>query len=232
MGAQMAVMSAAGLIIVGLVNREGMMTTAAYGAAMQVFTYIQMPAMAIGGAISAMAAQFIGARQWHRLDELTKAGMIINFAMTGALTLIILLVDRQVFALFLGPDSEAVPLARHIQLIAAWNFIFFGVTMVMSGTMRAGGAVWIPLGIIAVTLYPVRLGFYFATYGTFTAHGLPGSDAIWWSFPVSAFCSLGLAWWFYYKYDWRSKALAETAGEAAEQAQADALPAGRMVPDM
>ena len=62
MGAQMLVMSAAGIIIVGLVNREGLMMTAAYGAAMQLFTYIQMPAMAIGGAVSAMAAQFIGAR--------------------------------------------------------------------------------------------------------------------------------------------------------------------------
>ncbi|HEX7709474.1 MAG TPA: MATE family efflux transporter [Sphingomonadaceae bacterium] len=226
MGAQMLVMSASGIIVVGLVNREGVLMTAAYGAAMQVFTYIQMPAMAIGGAISAMAAQYIGAKQWHRLDQLTKAGMIVNFAMTGALTLVILLVDRQVFALFLGSASPAVPLARHIQLLAAWNFILFGVTMVMSGTMRAGGAVWIPLGIIAVTLYPVRLGFYFATYRWL------GSDAIWWSFPVSAFCSWVLSWWFYYKYNWRAKAQAETAEEAAEQALTDALPAGRMMPDM
>jgi putative MATE family efflux protein len=49
MGVQMAVMGAAGLIVMGLVNREGMLVTAAYGAALQVFTYIQMPAMAIGG---------------------------------------------------------------------------------------------------------------------------------------------------------------------------------------
>jgi putative MATE family efflux protein len=224
MGAQMLVMSASGIIVVGLVNREGVLMTAAYGAAMQVFTYIQMPAMAIGGAISAMAAQYIGAKQWHRLDALTKAGMLVNFVMTGALTLIVLLVDRHVFGLFLGSDSPAVPLARHIQLLAAWNFIFFGVTMVMSGTMRAGGAVWIPLMIIAITLYPVRLGFYFLTYGTL------GSDAIWWSFPVSAFSSLFLAWWFYYKYNWREKAMAEAAEEAMEQVQADADPAGRSNP--
>jgi putative MATE family efflux protein len=224
MGAQMLVMSASGIIVVGLVNREGVLMTAAYGAAMQVFTYIQMPAMAIGGAISAMAAQYIGAKQWHRLDALTKAGMLVNFALTGALTLIVLLVDRQVFALFLGGDSAAVPIARHIQLLAAWNFIFFGVTMVMSGTMRAGGAVWIPLMIIAITLYPVRLGFYFLTYDSL------GSDAIWWSFPVSAFSSLFLAWWFYYKSNWREKAMAEAAGEAMEQVQADADPAGRSNP--
>ena len=69
MGAQMLVMSAAGIIVVGLVNREGLLMTAAYAAAMQLFTYIQMPAMAIGGAVSAMAAQFIGAKKWDRLDQ-------------------------------------------------------------------------------------------------------------------------------------------------------------------
>ena len=71
MGAQMLVMSAAGIIIVGLVNREGLLTTAAYAAAMQLFTYIQMPAMAIGGAVAAMAAQFIGAKKWHALGHIT-----------------------------------------------------------------------------------------------------------------------------------------------------------------
>ena len=48
MGAQMLVMSAAGIIIVGLVNREGLLMTAAYAAAMQLFTYIQMPASGNG----------------------------------------------------------------------------------------------------------------------------------------------------------------------------------------
>jgi Na+-driven multidrug efflux pump len=226
MGAQMLVMSAAGIIIVGLVNREGMLMTAAYGAAMQVFTYIQMPAMAIGGAVSAMAAQYIGARKWDRLDDLTRAGIIVNGVMTGALTALILLFDRPILVLFLGPDSPAVPIARHIQFLAAWNFVFFGITMVMTGTMRAGGAVWIPLFILMVTLYPIRLGFYYFTYP------MVGSDAIWLSFPVAAFVSLALAAWFYYRSAWREKAQAETAAEAAEQANAEGEPAGRFNPSM
>src|SRR5690606_16702279 len=113
MGAQMLVMSASGIIVVGLVNREGIMVTAAYGAAMQLFTYIQMPAMAIGGAISAIAAQYIGARKWDSLDKVTRAGVWVNFAMTGALTAILLLFDRPALVLFLGPDSPAVDMARH-----------------------------------------------------------------------------------------------------------------------
>ena len=226
MGAQMLVMSAAGIIIVGLVNREGLLMTAAYAAAMQLFTYIQMPAMAIGGAVSAMAAQFIGARKWHRLDHVTRAGVMINFAMTGVLTVVLLVFDRQALVLFLGPDSAAVPLARHIQLIAVWSFMLFGVTMVYTATMRAGGAVWIPLLIIAIALYPVRLGFYFLTYDRL------GADAIWWSFTVGSLAALALGWGFYRYSGWRRHAIPESSEEAQEQVHADGEPAGRMVPDV
>jgi putative MATE family efflux protein len=226
MGAQMLVMSASGIIVVGLVNREGLLMTAAYGAAMQLFTYIQMPAMAIGGAVSAMAAQFIGAGKWHALDQVTRAGVIVNFLLTGVLTALLLLFDRPALVLFLGPDSPAVSLARHIQLLASWNFILFGVTMVYSATMRAGGAVWIPLLIIAVALYPVRLGFYALTYERL------GADAIWLSFPVSAIAALLLGWWFYRYSGWRERAMAETAEEPREQSNADGDPAGRFKPSL
>jgi putative MATE family efflux protein len=226
MGAQMLVMSASGIIVVGLVNREGIMVTAAYGAAMQLFTYIQMPAMAIGGAVSAIAAQYIGARKWDALDKVTRAGVWVNFAMTGALTAILLLFDRPALVLFLGPESPAVDVARHIQMLASWNFILFGVTMVMTATMRAGGAVWAPLVILGVALYPVRLGFYWLTYGWL------GADAIWLSFPVSALAALAMAWWAYRYTGWRERARAESEEEAREQAQTDGQPAGRLMPDV
>lgn len=226
MGAQMLIMSASGIIVVGLVNQEGMMMTAAYGAAMQLFTYIQMPSMAVGGAVSAIAAQYIGASKWGGLGQLTRAGVLVNFAMTGVITLLLLAFDRPALVLFLGPDSPAVPLARHIQFLASWNFIIFGVTMVMTATMRAAGAVWIPLVILTIALYPVRLGFYYLTYDWL------GSDAIWWSFPVSGLSALLLAWWAYADGGWRRSAHAETPEEAMEQAHADGQPAGRFVPDL
>ncbi|OYW45587.1 MAG: MATE family efflux transporter [Sphingomonadales bacterium 32-68-7] len=224
MGAQMLVMSAAGIIVVGLVNREGLLTTAAYAAAMQLFNYIQMPAMAIGGAVSAMAAQFIGAGKWDRLDQVTRAGVWVNFLMTGALTVLLVAFDRPLLVLFLGPDSPAVPLARHIQLLAVWSFVVFGVTMIYSATMRAGGAVWIPLLIIAVALYPVRLGFYYLAYPWL------GADAIWLSFPVGSFAGLAIGWGCYHYTGWRKNAVAEAPEEAQEQVEADGEPAGRGTP--
>ncbi|WP_137681043.1 MATE family efflux transporter [Aurantiacibacter suaedae] len=226
MGAQLLVMSSAGIIVVGLVNREGLLTTAAYGATMQLFNYIQMPAMAIGGAVSAMAAQYIGASKWDGLDQVTKAGLWLNFSFTGVVTVLLLLFDRPVLVLFLGPDSPAVPIARHIQLLASWNFILFGVTMVYTATMRAAGAVWIPLVVVAVALFPVRLGFYELTYDWLEA------DAIWLSFPVGAAVGLLLGWYFYHHFNWRSAVVAQSPEMAAEGVHAEGQPTGRISADL
>ncbi|MGN6497839.1 MAG: MATE family efflux transporter [Tsuneonella sp.] len=188
MGAQMLLVSSAGIVVIGLVNREGLLAAAAYGASLQLWTYLQMPAMAISAGASAMAAQAIGAGLPKRLDQITRAGVTANLMMTGVLTALLLTFDRAALVLFLGPDSPAVPLARHIQLLASWSFIVFGMTIVFFGTMRAGGVVFAPLVVLGISMFPVRLGFYYALRGSL------GPDALWLAFPFSSVVAAGLAW--------------------------------------
>lgn len=199
MGAQMLVISGAQLIMLGLVNREGMDTTAAFGASMQLWNYLQMPAFAIGSAVSAMVAQAIGAGNHRRVGAVTLFGVTTNLAMTGTLGLLIVVFDRPLLAIFLGPDSPAIPIARHIQLICTWSFMLSGVMMVMTGTMRAYGAVVLPLLILIVSFYPARLGFYFGT------HPWIGSEALWWSYPASSVVALVLTVLAYARGDWRER---------------------------
>ena len=97
------------------------------------------------------------------------------------------LADRTVLALFMGPGSPALPIARHIHLLATWNFLLFGVMMVLFATVRANGAVWAPLIILAVGMVPVRFGYILGAYGWL------GADAIWTSFPVTSAINLMLA---------------------------------------
>src|SRR3546814_16759012 len=68
-----------------MVNAYGVDYASAYGAALQLWTYIQMPAMAIGAACSSMAAQNVGAGQWDRVNATARTGTLVNFLMTGAL---------------------------------------------------------------------------------------------------------------------------------------------------
>jgi len=212
-GLQMFVISGASLAMIGLVNRQGVDVTAAYGVTLQLWTYIQMPALAIGAAVSAMAAQNIGAGLWSRVDTVTRWGILINLLFTGALILLVTLVDRPMLALFLGGDSPAIPIAQHIHIIASWSFIMFGVTMVIFGTVRANGAVIAPLVILFLSLFPIRLGFVFAL--------LPhiGAEALWWTMPIGSVAAMLMAIGHYRAGKWRKIHMRTTSPrEIAEQA--------------
>jgi putative MATE family efflux protein len=197
MGAQMFVISGAGLVMVGLVNREGLVTAAAYGATLQLWNYIQMPALAVGAAVSSMAAQNIGAGRWDRVAGVTNSGIVINLGMTGVLIALLLLFDRAALSLFLGSESAAIDVARNIQMIATWAFLPFGTTIVLISTLRANGSVVPPLIILFLSTFPIRLGLYYLTYPYL------GADALWWSFLLSMLASLAMAWGAYRHGGWR-----------------------------
>src|SRR3954453_1776762 len=228
MGIQMIVISMSALALVGMVNREGVDTTAAFGVAMQLWTYIQMPAMALGAAVSAMVSQNIGAGKWDRVGKVTRVGIFQSLLITGVLIVVLTLADRTVLALFMGPTSHALPIARHIHLLATWNFLLFGVMMVLFATVRANGAVWAPLIILAVGMVPVRFGYILGAYGWL------GADAIWTSFPVTSAINLALAAAYYLNGSWKkARMTAERyadSDECTEEALATREPGGALNP--
>jgi putative MATE family efflux protein len=198
MGAQMLVISSSGLVMLSMVNAYGSETAAAYAVALQLWTYVQMPAMAIGAAASAMAAQNVGAGKWDRVERSAHAGILINVLMTGSLVMLLYLADPFLVNLFLPDQSSAVGIAEHINNVAGWSFILFGVTFVLFGVVRATGAVTPPLIILMISLLGVRIGFANALEPSW------GQDAIWWSFPISMATSLTLALAYYRWGGWRT----------------------------
>jgi putative MATE family efflux protein len=226
MAMQMFLLSGAALIMIGLINREGVVVTAAYGVTQQLWTYIQMPSMAVGAAVSAMAAQNIGANKWDRVGLITRWGVIFSLMLTTGLVALLAVVDRQALGLFLAQNSPAMPIARHIQLIATWSFILFGVTFVLFGTVRANGSVWPPLFILAASVIPFRIGV-----AMFLRPRL-GADAIWLSFPISSLVTMVLAIAYYRWGGWRTMHLVTPPGpvETEHAASATTEPAGRLQP--
>ena len=230
MGAQMIVVSTAMLAMIGLVNRRGVDTTAAFGVASQLWAYIQMPAMAIGAAVSAMAAQNIGAGRWERVGRITRSGLVFNLVLTGGMVALVALGDRVALAAFLKAGSPAIPIAEHINLVVSWGFVLFGATMVLFGVVRANGAVLPPLVILAIAMFPIRLG------SAFLLKPWLGSEALWWSFPLGSTASLAMAIAYYRLGPWRAArivvpkdAAPVEAGERA-LATADQPPTGVHAP--
>jgi len=78
-----------------------------------------------------------------------------------------------------------------------WSFLFFGVTFVLFGVVRATGAVMAPLVILAISMWLIRFPFAALLEPRY------GADAIWWSFPLGSLIALTLAVLYYRFGDWR-----------------------------
>ena len=135
MSAQMLVLSLSGVLMITLVNRFGVDTTAAFGAGMQLWNYIQMPAFAVGMAVSAMTAQNVGAGKWDRVTRIAGIGVLYSVMLTGAVVLAIELLDKRVFGIFLPADSAALASASHMNRIVTGSCDFLRH---LGGTLRRG----------------------------------------------------------------------------------------------
>jgi putative MATE family efflux protein len=197
MSAQMLVISLSAVLMITLVNRFGVDTTAAFGAALQLWNYIQMPAFAVGMAVSAMTAQNVGAGKWHRVTRIARIGVLYSVLLTGSIVLVIEVLDTHVFGLFLPAGSNALAIASHMNRIVTGSFTFFGISVALFGVVRATGAVIAPLIVLTVSLLVVRFPLAQLFLGRF------GVDAVWWSFPVSSALSSILALAYYRYGGWR-----------------------------
>ncbi len=187
MGLHLFVVSTSMLGLTALVNRYGSQETAAFNASLQLWNYVQMPALAIGAAVSSMAGQNVGAGRWDRVNRVAYTGIAFNFVLSGTLIVALYLLERYALGLFLPSDGPAFAIAIHLNRLVTWSFVFFGVSIVIFGVLRATGSVMVPLAMLIVALWLVRLPFAYLLEGRWH------DDAIWWAFPVSSVTSMVLA---------------------------------------
>ncbi len=221
MALQMIVVSLSMVLMITLVNRFGIDTTAAFGAAFQVWNYVQMPSFAIGMAVSSMAAQNIGARKWDRVSSTARLGVVYQLVLTTSLVLLIEGLNTRALGLFLPTGSSALGIAVHLNRIGAWSFVFFGVSIVLFGVVRANGAVVPPLLVLLFTLLGVRFPLALMLLDRLKA------DAIWWSFPISSLLAVILAMLYYKFGGWREmRMIAPSPGESATAVAQERIGAG------
>jgi putative MATE family efflux protein len=208
MAFQMMVISFAAVTMMSFVNRYGVHTSAAYGAAAQLWTYVQMPAMALGAAVSSMAAQNVGAGRMDRVERVARVGALYAILFTGVPILIIYLADPWVLRAFLKGASASLPIAVHINAIVLWGFVPFGVAFIFSGIVRSTGAVWPPLLAMIISLWGVRVPM-----ARFLEPHL-GADAIWYAFPAGSSMTLVLAGGYFLWGGWRKSRMLDMTPSA------------------
>ena len=215
MGAQMMVVGLAALVMMRFVNQYGSQTGAAYGAALQLWNYVQMPAMALGASVSTVAAQNVGARRMDRVERVAWVGAGYSILFALGPILLLLATENLLLQAFLPLESAAFPIAKHINHIALWSFIPFGVAYSFSGVVRATGVVWPPLLAMVASIWFVRVPFAELMQPYW------GADAVWASFPVGSLATLAIALAYFRWGNWRNARLVDTVahGETPDPGQ-------------
>ncbi|HTV72140.1 MAG TPA: MATE family efflux transporter, partial [Candidatus Acidoferrales bacterium] len=131
-GVQVIMVSLAEIAVLSFVNHFGSQATAAYGAVNQIVSYAQFPAISIGIAASIFGAQAIGARRVHRLGEIVRSSVILNYLVEGGLIAIVYLASPLILGLFLT-DQPTLRLAHSLLMITLWSYVIFGNSAVLSG---------------------------------------------------------------------------------------------------
>lgn len=193
MGTQILVISLSSVLMITLVNRFGVETTAAYSALIQLWNFILMPVLALSGAVSTIAAQNVGAENWSRVRSTALVGVTYSFLVTAAIVAIVYAADGYAYRLFLPAGSPAVDIASRVNSIVTWSLAFMSVPLILFGVIRAAGAVMVPLAVHVLSLLIVRYPLAAVFLEQWHA------DAIWWSFTISTGVDVVFAI-LYYRY--------------------------------
>jgi putative MATE family efflux protein len=196
-GMQMIVMSLAEIALLSLVNGFGPDATAAYGAVNQVVNYVQFPALSIAITASILGAQAIGAGRSDRLGAITRTGLQMTLVVTGGLVVLGYLLSRYIIGVFIT-SAPVVELAQSLLHIMLWSSVVYGCASVLSGVMRASGAVLVPTGISVVCVVAVEVPSAYALADHF------GIQGVWMAYPI-AFISMLVLQASYYLLVWRKR---------------------------
>jgi Na+-driven multidrug efflux pump len=187
---QMLAMALAEIVLLGLVNRHGSSATAAYGAATQVLSWVQFPAMSLGIAAAIFSAHAVGAGRRERLPAIVGTGLRLNAVVTTLFVAAAHLLAPFALRVFLEPGpalEQAVSIVRAV----AWSVVLLGASNVLVGAMRASGAALVPALLSMTAIVAVELPLAVALEARF---GLAG---VFWACPATFLAMLVLHGLYY-----------------------------------
>jgi putative MATE family efflux protein len=155
-GITQAIMSCSMMIVQALTNSMGEMVIAANVIIMRVDGFAMMPNMSFGQAMSVYTGQNVGAHKWHRVHQGINQGCYIAEIFSGTITLILLFLNRYLFAIFTD-TPELIELAGQMMRIMAVGYIAVAITQSLGGVMRGCGNTVTPMWISIFSTVVLRI---------------------------------------------------------------------------
>lgn len=199
-GLQMAVIFAGSAAVMSVVTNFGGDVVAGFGASQRLDSLLLLPAHALSIAVSSMAGQNIGIRNWNRVRTIAKYGVIYNLIfMLSIATLVVIFAEYGV-RMFIQEEA-AVQFGTEYLRIIAFCFPFIGMNFILNGIVRASGAMYQVLILNFISFWVLR----FPLTSFFSVHF--GEKGIAIGMGASFILSSIFAALYYFFGKWREKEL-------------------------
>lgn len=197
--ADMLVLNAAFLSIVGMLGRIDQAAVAAHSVGLRVQALAFVPGMSISQAVGAMVGQALGAGDSGAARRVLKSGILLCTSVMGTLGLILIVLDDPIVGLFgVDPNSALHSYAIEWMQLLGYSMPLVGVYISYTGLLQGAGATGVSLRINAwVTL----VGQIPASYILGFVVGW-GAWGIWAAFPFAFIVKLGWAIVEYRRGEW------------------------------
>lgn len=193
---QQALVAMGMMVIIGLVNAFGENGTAAAGAAMRIDQLAFMPAMTIGMAVSTLSGQNIGARQFHRVREVFRWGLVIGCGITLLSSAIVVSIPGILLQGFLRDPAVIAIGVTYLRIVGS-AYILFAIMFVSNGVINGAGHTFATTLITLIGLWGVRVPL--ATYLSKTTHRIEG---IWYAMVIGFAVGMAISLLYYFSGRW------------------------------
>jgi putative MATE family efflux protein len=170
---QQGLVSIGAMVIISLVNAFGKNGAAAYGAALRIDQLAFMPALTLGMAVSTLAGQNIGAREYGRVKEVFKWGIVLSCGITAVCSLLVIAIPGIVLRAFLK-DPVVIGIGVHYLRIVGAAYCLFAVMFVANGIINGAGHTFITTLTTFVSIWGVRVPM-----AAYLAHHTHRIEGIW-----------------------------------------------------
>lgn len=199
-GMQMIVIYAGLTVILSVVNTFGDAVVSGFGVAQRLDNLILLPAVALGTAVNAMAAQNIGVQNWARVTQISRVGVLYNLSIMCFLSVVLFVFAEPLVKLFITDSASLNFGVSYLKTIAIF-YPFIGLNFIFNGVVRSSGAMFQVLVLNIISLWILRVPLVYWMSSLFGESGIALGIGI--SFFTSCLFSMA----YYYYGGWRDKRL-------------------------
>ena len=192
---QQMLFSFGNIALQSLVNSYGSSAMASFGAGLRIESFISLPIINLGAAISTFVAQNKGAKKFDRIKNGLKYSIYMSIVMAITVAILFSLFAKELIMMF-NSDSEVLQIgSRYLNTIGPF-FIFICISFMLTSAIKGAGNAVFPLISSIISLWLARLpGAYFFS-------NLLGVDGIWIGIPVGWIIGFIITVIYYKKANW------------------------------